>query len=205
MPRSDYAKDVFINCPFDAQYRPIFEAVIFAVFDCGFRPRCALEIDDGSEVRIDKIFKIISECKYGIHDISRTEATLGSGLPRFNMPLELGMFLAAKRFGLAKQKQKVCLILDSSPYRYQQFLSDIAGQDIQVHNNLPREAITVVRNWLRGASNFRILPGGTEIFRRFQLFAHDLPALCLELKVEQNELTFNDTTTMISDWLRDDT
>jgi len=51
-----------------------------------------LEIDDASEVRIDKVFKIIGACKYGIHDISRTEATSASGLPRCNMPLELGMF-----------------------------------------------------------------------------------------------------------------
>jgi hypothetical protein len=203
MTRSKYANDVFINCPFDEQYRPLFEAIVFAVFACGFRPRCALEIDDGSEVRIEKIFKIISECKFGIHDISRTEITASSGLPRFNMPLELGMFLAAKRFGADLQKQKVCLILDSAPYRYQQFMSDIAGQDIQVHNDLRGEAIAVVRNWFRGASGAKSLPGGTEIYRRFQRFAQELPALCQELRVEPDELTFNDITLIIHDWLRD--
>ena len=77
------------------------------------------------------------------------------------------MFLAAKRFGGGRQRQKVCLILDSVPYRYQQFISDIAGQDIQVHNNSVVEAITVVRNWLRSASGSRVLPGGMEIYRRF--------------------------------------
>src|SRR6516225_9571953 len=112
MAQNEYAAGVFINCPFDAQYKPLLEAITFAVLACGHRPRCALEIDDSSEVRIDKIFKIIAECKYGIHDISRTEVTTVSGLPRFNMPLELGIFLAAKRFGTGKQKQKVCLILD---------------------------------------------------------------------------------------------
>ncbi len=75
MARNESATSVFINCPFDAQYRPLFEAIVFAVFACGFRPRCALEIDDASQVRIDKIFKIIAECKYGVHDISRTEGT----------------------------------------------------------------------------------------------------------------------------------
>ncbi len=205
MTRSEYATDVFVNCPFDAQYRPLFEAIVFAILACGFRPRCALEIDDASEVRIDKIFKIIAECKYGVHDISRTEVTSASGLPRFNMPLELGMFLAAKRFGAGPQKQKVCLILDSMPYRYQQFISDIAGQDIQVHNNSTKEAITVIRNWLRSASRSRVLPGGMEIYRRFQLFAQDLPALCTELKVQRDELTFNDSASIIDDWLRDNT
>src|SRR6266581_591465 len=145
MVKDSYDTRVFVNCPFDAQYKPLFEAIVFALLACGIRPRCALEIDDSSEVRIDKIFKIIAECKYGIHDISRTEVTSASGLPRFNMPLELGMFLAAKRFGAGKQRQKVCLILDSKPYRYQQFISDIAGQDIQVHHNGVQGAIAVVR------------------------------------------------------------
>jgi hypothetical protein len=203
MARNDYAQRVFINCPFDSEYKPLFEAIVFAVLSCGFRPRCALEIDDSSEVRIDRIFKIIAECKYGIHDISRTQVTSASGLPRFNMPLELGMFLAAKRFGTGKQRRKVCLVLDTMPYRYQQFISDIAGQDIQVHNNSAREAITVVRNWLRSASRSTILPGGMEIYRRFQLFEQKLPALCVELKVQRNELTFNDSVSIISNWLRD--
>jgi len=203
MARNDYAQRVFINCPFDSEYKPLFEAIVFAVLSCGFRPRCALEVDDSSEVRIDRIFKIIAECKYGIHDISRTQVTSASGLPRFNMPLELGMFLAAKRFGTGKQRRKVCLVLDTMPYRYQQFISDIAGQDIQVHNNSAREAITVMRNWLRNASRSTILPGGMEIYRRFQLFEQKLPALCVELKVQRNELTFNDSVSIISNWLRD--
>lgn len=205
MAQNKYATRVFINCPFDAQYRPIFEAIVFAVFDCGFWPRCALEIDDASEVRIDKVFKIIAQCKYGVHDISRTELSTASGLPRFNMPLELGMFLAAKRFGVGRQKQKVCLVLDSLPYRYQQFISDISGQDIQIHHNSAKEAISVVRNWLRSASGSRLLPGGTEIFRRFQIFEQDLPALCEELRLQRQELTFRDSASMISKWLRDNT
>jgi hypothetical protein len=118
---------VFINCPFDAQYQDLFEAITFAVFDCGFRPRCAREADDGSQVRITKIFDIIESCKFGIHDLSRTETDPQSNLPRFNMPLELGIFLGSKRFGRGRQRQKICLILDREQFRYQKFISDIAG------------------------------------------------------------------------------
>lgn len=60
--KRDYAINVFINCPFDVEYLPIFRAIIFTVFDCGYIARCAREIDDSSEVRIDKIIKIISNC-----------------------------------------------------------------------------------------------------------------------------------------------
>jgi hypothetical protein len=137
---------VFINCPFDRAYLPIFRVIVFAVFDCGYDARCALEVSDSSEVRIDKILRIVSECKYGIHDISRTELDKETNLPRFNMPLELGIFLGAKRFGDDEQKKKVCLILDREPYRYQGFISDIAGQDIQSHKKDDSQTIKIVRN-----------------------------------------------------------
>src|SRR4051794_5309929 len=128
MSAADYERNVFVNCPFDADYKDLFEAVVFAVHDCGYFARCALEVDDGSEVRIDKVEKIIGECRFGLHDISRAEPDSVTNLPRFNMPFELGLFLGAKRFGRAKQKFKTCLILDVEPYRYQKFISDIAGQ-----------------------------------------------------------------------------
>src|SRR5258708_5683890 len=102
---NDYDISVFINCPFDRAYKPLFNSLVFATIYCGFRARCALEIDDGSQVRIDKIFAAIEECRFGIHDLSRTQLDNGTGLPRFNMPLELGMFLGAKRFGDRLQKR----------------------------------------------------------------------------------------------------
>jgi len=41
VPRIDpqFDRNVFINCPFDAAYAPIFEAVVFAVYDAGFYAR----------------------------------------------------------------------------------------------------------------------------------------------------------------------
>src|SRR5207244_972943 len=123
-----YEYTVFINCPFDDAYRPLLEAVVFAVHDCGYVARSSLEVTDASQVRIEKITAIIEACRLGIHDISRTEIDPQTQLPRFNMPLELGLFLGAKRFGTGKHKAKTCLILDVERYRYQKFISDIAGQ-----------------------------------------------------------------------------
>src|ERR1043165_1148256 len=130
-PARKFATGVFINCPFDAKYKPLFDCLIFTTIYCGYLARSALEIDDGSQVRIEKIFQIIQESQFGIHDLSRTELDKSSKLPRFNMPLELGVFLGAKRFGKGAQKRKYCLILDRSEYRYQKFISDISGQDIR--------------------------------------------------------------------------
>lgn len=103
---ASYEQSVFVNCPLDVAYRSIFESIVFAVHDCGYVARCALEGDDGSEVRIEKIARIIAECRLGIHDISRTEPDADTGLPRFNMPLELGMFLGAKRY--ANGSERIC-------------------------------------------------------------------------------------------------
>jgi hypothetical protein len=90
------ARDVFINCPFDDDFAPGFRALVFGVIACGYRVRCAREVDDAAETRIEKLYRIIEQSRYGIHDISRTELDEASQLPRFNMPLELGMFLGAK-------------------------------------------------------------------------------------------------------------
>ena len=107
--------DVFINGPFDADFNPIFQALIFTIYACGFRPRSARELDDSGQTRIDKLYNIIEECRYGIHDLSRTELDDKYWLPRFNMPLELGLFLGAKRYGDTAQGKKRLLILSPSP------------------------------------------------------------------------------------------
>jgi hypothetical protein len=43
----------------------LFAALIFAVHDCGFIARCALEIDDSGEFRLSKILKLIAQCGFG--------------------------------------------------------------------------------------------------------------------------------------------
>ena len=106
-------RDVFVNCPFDHDYDKIFDAIVFAVIRSGFRPRSALENDDSGQVRIVKIAEIIAECPFGIHDISRTECDGNPPLQRFNMPLELGLFLGAKTYGRPSLRKKKTLILDT--------------------------------------------------------------------------------------------
>ncbi|MGI8670328.1 MAG: hypothetical protein ACR2J3_10870 [Aridibacter sp.] len=203
MSKPNYEESVFINCPFDKEYHSLFEATIFTVHDCGFIARCASEVSDSSQVRIDKIFQIISDCKYGIHDISRTQLDKTNNLPRFNMPLELGMFLSAKRFGNSQQKQKLCLIVDTEKFRYQKFCSDIAGQDISAHNDNEDKLIKVVRDWLNDSiSNIRI-PSGSKMCERYHLFENDLPLYCQTFKKEKTELTFIDFRNLVIEWLKD--
>src|SRR5215469_14823927 len=188
---TNYDGSVFINCPFDARYAAMFDAIVFAVAACGFTPRSALEIDDASRARFDKIIGLVAACRLGIHDISRTELDASSGLPRFNMPLELGVFLGAHRFGSGRQSRKLCLVLDTERYRFQQFISDIAGQDIKAHSGDPPRAIAAVREFLTAAAG-TVLPGGRTLLRRFTEFRAELPAICARFGLEPDELTFPD-------------
>jgi hypothetical protein len=196
------AGSVFVNCPFDASYKGLFDTIVFTIFDCGFKPRCAKEIIDSGEVRIDKIQRIIGECKFGIHDISRVELN-ENNLPRFNMPLELGLFLGAKKYSSGAQKDKVCLIFDTEKYRYQQFISDIAGQDIEAHGNDVETCIRIVRKWLNDASGRKTLPGYKAIYSRYRLFKKELPEICKELQVDLDEISFNDFAQFAFEWLNE--
>lgn len=196
-----YENSVFLNCPFDPAYEPIFHALVFATFDCGYVPRCALEIDDSGQARVEKIIAIVRGCRLGVHDISRTELDPDNVLPRFNMPFELGLFVGARRFGVREQRTKVCLILDRERYRFQKFISDIAGQDIAAHGGDPDEAIHALRTWLSALPSAGLLPGGSSIVERYGLFREQLPHALNQLQIELHEMTFSDYTNMVSEWL----
>ena len=192
--------DVFINCPFDADYAATFEALIFAVYACGFRPRSALELSDASQTRIDKLYGLIEECRYGIHDLSRTELDSASGLPRFNMPLELGIFLGAKRFGAGPQKFKRCLVLDVEPYRYQRFISDLSGMDITAHAGDSRRAIGCARDWLANVSRRR-LPGTGILLTHYDRFVAERPSIAARLGFDAHRPPYGDFAAMLTEWL----
>jgi hypothetical protein len=189
---ADSARDVFVNCAFDAQFKPLFDAIVFAVLRAGFEPRSALETDDASENRFAKIQRIIEECPFGIHDLSRTEADGDPPLPRFNMPLELGLFLGAKRYGDSTQKRKRVLILDTQQYRYQRFISDLSGQDIHAHGGDPAEVIIHVANWLRTSAGRAGVPGGQRIAQEYEEFRTAFPAMLDGLGLRPSDVSFRD-------------
>jgi hypothetical protein len=199
--KTPYRDSVFINCPFDDEYEPIFRAIIFAVSFCGFVPRSTLEHDDASQVRIEKIYRLIGSSGLGIHDVSRTESDLETQLPRFNMPLELGVFLGAKRFGPGRHRSKRCLILDRDRYRFQKFISDIAGQDIKSHGDSPEAAIRAVCDWLRNVPGARPLPGGSHLWAKYQEFTKDLADMCARVQLTPEHLTFTDFYQLVLEWL----
>ncbi len=194
---SDYDFSVFLNCPYDKRYLPIFRATVFAVHDCGFISRAALASEDSSEVRITKIMKMMRTARYGIHDISRIQLTRGTRYPRFNMPLELGIFLGAKEFGDEDQQRKACLILDREPDRYRDFVSDIRGQDIRAHGNTPHGAIKAVRGFFSDKQPGKILPSATLMCERYDTFTRKLPAALRKHHLRMAEMGFHEYREMV--------
>ena len=195
-------RPVFINCPFDDEYVPLFRAIMFTVQACGYEARCALESQDGGEVRMAKIFRLIKECQFGIHDVSRTDLDAINQLPRFNMPLELGIFLGAAHFGNPAQSRKRTLIFDSERFRFQKFISDIAGQDIKAHGTDPLRVIHAVRDWLNSFSGDQPMPGGKALAKLYERFSADVPAMLKKFKLHEADIAFADWLSMVREWIQ---
>ena len=164
-----FETNVFVNCPFDDQYRPILRPIIFVIVDLGMTPRITTESLNSGKARIGKILKLIEELKYAIHDLSRLQAEQAGEYYRMNMPFELGVDVGCQLFGQGNLADKRCLILEAERYRYQAALSDMSNSDIEAHRNEPELAAKHVRNWLNNEARLRA-PGPKRIWSRFEDF-----------------------------------
>jgi hypothetical protein len=119
------------------------------------------------------------------------------------MPLELGLWLGAKRFGSKRDRQKRALVLDKLPHRYQIFCSDIAGQDAASHNNDTATVIRRIRDWLRNSPEYKnaAFASADILINRYLSFRAQLPAQCRDRGLNFKSLEFNDYATLVSGWL----
>lgn len=194
------AADVFVNCPFDPAYQKIFDAIVFAVAACGYRVRSALEVEDSGELRLTKIIRLIEQSKLSIHDISRVSLDKKTGLPRFNMPIELGIALGMKHLGRKALRQHKLLVLDTERFRYRNSASDLAGVDIREHGGQPQAAIGAVRGFLANhASGF--LATDDVIQALYGTFEQQLPAMAKAANQSVAKLSFGDRLRHIEEFL----
>ncbi len=178
---------VFVNCPFDEEYQACFEAILFTLTAAGYSARSALEQDDSADNRADKLYRLIEACDTTLHDLSRVEMST-SGLPRFNMPLELGIALGARRFGSAKQREMRLLIMVSKPFEMQKYMSDLAGNDPRSHAAKPSNIIRIVRDFLHTDPNGIMLSGATHLDDLFRDFKRILPDLAKRANLTLKEV-----------------
>ena len=148
MSKVSFEKCVFVNCPFDEDYEPILQAILFCILYLDFHPRISTERSDSLESRIEKIQDLIKESKYSIHDLSRCQATKKGEYFRLNMPFELGIDYGCRQYFGGNRGDKRSLILEEKRYRYLEVISDLSGFDIQNHEGNFEKAVRKVRNWL---------------------------------------------------------
>lgn len=195
---------VFVNCPFDGQYKPLFDATLFAIQDCGFLARTALEVNGSGETRLDKIVRIVRDSRFSIHDISRVEMTSASPLPRFNMPFECGLAFGAMRFQRSRAgADRDLLLLAAERFQDKQTLSDLAGQDAAYHENQPDQLIKAVRKFLASKAQDVLSPGltvrgGASIAGRYARFCAELPTMVQVMHITMAEISSFD---YVAEWL----
>ena len=104
-------------------------------------PRSVLEIPSGGSDRLTRIYRLMRECRYSVHDLSRVQLRAGR-YPRFNMPFEAGM---ATSLSMARPTHDRYVF--ATRYRVvQQVASDLGGVDVYEHRSRPRGVLTALRN-----------------------------------------------------------
>lgn len=197
-------KNVFINCPYDDTYRLNMHLIIYMVckFDHNPQLACLYSNDDD---RMSKIINLIKISEIGIHDISLMKLDDENPLARFNMPFELGIDYAHKKFINPNDK---LLILEKEPFLSKKTLSDLGGADIVPHKNDPEEIIKSIRNFFVGVYSLKNIKYQGAIMIEYQtIFEYWLRDKLIDLgypkKYLSQNITVSEYVTYVKDFFQD--
>ncbi len=193
---------VFINCPFTPDYRAHFRAIIFTVIRSGvhasLRARDRRRLGEPLREDLQDHRGVPLRHPRHLEDGARPRVATSSLLIcRWNWASSS----AQKRFGGPSQRTKKCIIFDTTPYRYQQFISDIAGQDIHAHDDRVAKLIEQVATWFRDEIRDPNVPGGRAIAAEYEKFMTVIPDICAVKQLDPSELTFQDYRAMAAEWI----
>ena len=161
MPPLPDPNSVFLNVPYDKEFIGLYVAYIVGLCQLNLVPHLASEIPGGDR-RLNKIFKLIQSCRYSIHDLSRVEVNVTTAaVPRFNMPLELGMTITWQTLHPSRHSW---FVLESEPYRLQRSASDLNGTDPNIHSGNAEGVLRELCNIFR-RSGVPSVPRMIEVYR----------------------------------------
>ena len=168
-----FGKSVFINCPYDKEYNSLLRPMLFTLVFAKLLPRLASEHSDSLEQRLEKIVRLIKECRYSIHDLSRLQALKAKEFSRMNMPFELGIDYGCRRTANNHLRLKRSLILEKRRNEVQKALSDLNGVDIKSHNDQPVRTVRALQHWLVETVGLTDLDSPSVIWDSFNEFTYD--------------------------------
>ena len=160
-------ESVFLNIPYDVAFEDLYLAYIVGLSQLGFKINVTLAVPN--QGRLDTIVKLIEASSASVHDLSRVE--LSKGLPRFNMPLELGLALYHSR---ATRGAHQVHVFDRKPYQAQRSTSDVNGIDPQIHHGRPSDLMVGLRNLFRQPGDVTTVP---QMIASYRSVKRKLPAI----------------------------
>ena len=167
MPKRKPVESVFLNIPYDDEFEDLYLAYIVGLTQLGLRINVSLAVPN--QGRLDAIIGLIEASDFSVHDLSRVESS--RGIPRFNMPLELGLaLLHSKR----SKKPHGVYIFDKKAYQAQRSTSDVNGIDPQIHKGRPKALMVGLRNVFRQAGDVTTVP---EMLASYKALKQKLPAI----------------------------
>jgi hypothetical protein len=144
-------------------------AYIVGLTQLGLRVNAAVGVPN--QGRLETIIGLIEESDFSIHDLSRIE--LSKGIPRFNMPLELGLALYRSR--VTRGRHRV-YVFERKAYRAQRSTSDINVIDPKIHNGTAKGVMAGLRNIFRQPGDVTTVP---EMLISYRAVRKRLPQLRL--------------------------
>jgi hypothetical protein len=144
-------ESVFLNIPYDRKFEDLYLAYIVGLTQLGLRVNAAVGVP--SQGRLGTIIGLIEESDFSIHDLSRIELT--KGIPRFNMPLELGLALYRSRVTRGRHR---IYVFEGKPHRAQRSTSDINLIDPKIHNGTAKGVMAGLRNIFRQPGDVTTVP-----------------------------------------------
>lgn len=132
---------VFLNIPYDDDFEDLYLAYVVGLTQLGFDVQVTIGVPNDD--RLATIIKLIEQCDVSIHDLSRIEVS--KRIPRFNMPLELG--LALYRSHSCNGRHRV-FVFEKKTYRAQKSTSDINKLDPRIHRGTVKGVMAGLRDCL---------------------------------------------------------
>lgn len=203
---------VFINCPFDADYRARYmPALLFAVYYCSRLPVSALDEHETRE-RLPKITDLMRSTRLGLHDISPALAGKQAGYLRYNTAFELGLHHGANLFNPTKAIVRRLKVVSATDIKTARIFSDFDSFDVDVYDGDRSELVRLIVTWLHqvdaeidyGSRIERSVRSPLMVSRQFERFCNDITGeLGFPADVLFRQMAYHETIDAISSWMRE--